>query len=82
MLAGWRRLVSLVRGGWSRGFTGAFGRGVLWLAFFRGALVVSWRPLDGDGWVCGTLSRLVDLWVMRGMVMDETQHVFPGGGVG
>ena len=31
--------------------------------------------------VCGAWSRLVDFWVMRGMVMDETQHVFRGCGV-
>ena len=24
----------------------------------------------------------MDLWVMHGMVRDETEHVFPGGGVG
>ena len=34
------------------------------------------------GGVCGPLSRLVDLWVMHSMVIDETQHVFPGRGVG
>ena len=32
--------------------------------------------------VCRELSRLVDLWVMQGMMMDETQHVFAGGGGG
>ena len=32
------------------------------------------------GRVCGALRRLVDLWVMYRMVMDETQHVFFGGG--
>ena len=32
--------------------------------------------------VCGARSGLVDVWVMYGMVMDETLHVFPGGGVG
>ena len=31
--------------------------------------------------MCGALSRLVNLWVINGMVMDETQHVFPGSGV-
>ena len=41
------RVVSLVRGGWSHGVTGACGAGVLWWAFFRGALVVSSRPVDG-----------------------------------
>ena len=30
---------------------------------------------------CGARSRLVDFWVMHGMLMDETPHVFPGGGV-
>ena len=48
----------------------------------RGAVVVSWRPADGDGDACGARSGLVDVWVMHGMVMDETLHVFPGGGVG
>ena len=33
------------------------------------------------GGVCWARSRLVDFWVMHGMVMDEKQHVFPGGGV-
>ena len=31
--------------------------------------------------VCGARSGLVDVWVMHGMVIDETLHVFPGGGV-
>ena len=34
------------------------------------------------GGVFGLLSRLMHVWVMYGMVMDETQHVFLGGGVG
>ena len=33
------------------------------------------------GGVCGARSGSVDFWVMHGMVMDETLHVFPGGGV-
>ena len=33
------------------------------------------------GGACGARSWLVDVWVMHGMVMDETLHVFPGGGV-
>ena len=37
-----------------------------------------WTEMGG---VCGVRSRLVDFWVMQGMVMDETQHVLPGGGV-
>ena len=28
------------------------------------------------GGVCGLLSRLVHIWVMYSMVMDETHHVF------
>ena len=32
--------------------------------------------------VCEARGRLVDFWVMHGMVMDETLHVFHGGGVG
>ena len=38
-----------MRGGWSLGVTGACGAGVLWWAFFSGVLVVSLRPVDGDG---------------------------------
>ena len=34
------------------------------------------------GGMCGARSGLVDFWVMHGMVMDETLHVFPGGEVG
>ena len=34
------------------------------------------------GMVCGPLSRFVDLWVVHSMVMDETQDVCSGGGVG
>ena len=34
------------------------------------------------GSLCGAQSGLVDVWVMQGMVMDETLHVFLGGGVG
>ena len=48
----------------------------------RGAVVVSWRPADGDGGECGAQSGLVDVWVMHCMVMEEMLHVFPGGGVG
>ena len=36
----------------------------------------------GMGGVCEARSGLVDVWVMHGMVMDETLHVFPCGGVG
>ena len=35
----------------------------------------------GMGGVCALLSRLVHIWVMYGMVMNETHHVFPGCGV-
>ena len=34
------------------------------------------------GGTCGARSGLADVRVMHGMVMDETLHVFPGGGVG
>ena len=36
----------------------------------------------GIGGVCGLLNRLVHIWVMYGMVIDELHHVFPGNGVG
>ena len=45
------QVVPWVRGGPPWGFTGACGGGVLRWVFFWGALVVSWRPVDGDG-VC------------------------------
>ena len=73
-----------VRGGlW--GAVVAGGGGVLrWgLLASWGALVVSSRPADGDGGgVCWARSGLVHFWVMYSMVMDETLHVLPGGGVG
>ena len=34
------------------------------------------------GGACGARSGLVDVWVMHGMVMYETLHVFPGRRVG
>ena len=34
------------------------------------------------GGACRARSGLVDVWVMHSMVMDETLHVSPGGGVG
>ena len=43
------RVVLWVGAGRSRGITGACGVGVLWWAHFRGALVVYWRTVDGDG---------------------------------
>ena len=53
-------------------------RGGVW-----GGLVVSWRPANRDGGcVCGARSRLLDVSVMHGMVMDEMLLVFPGSGVG
>ena len=77
--AGLRRVAPWVRGGpW--GVVGACGGGVLRRVAFWGAPVVSSRPADGEGGGCGVRSRLVDLWVMHCMVMDEMQHVFPGGG--
>ena len=38
-----------------------------------------WREMVG---VCEAWGTLVHLWVMHSMAIDETQHVFPGGGVG
>ena len=53
----WAGLAGLGGAGWPRGgevgsgVPWAFGGGVLWwgLQAFLGALVVSWRPADGDG---------------------------------
>ena len=36
----------------------------------------------GMGGGYGARTGLVDVWVMHGMVMDQTLHVFPGDGVG
>ena len=55
------------------GSCGGWLSGVLWWCL--GGL---WTEMEG---VCGVRSRLVDFWVTHGMVMDKTQHVFPGGGV-
>ena len=35
--------------GWPWGVVGASGGGVIWWVAFWGALVVFWRPADGDG---------------------------------
>ena len=77
--AGWFRGREMVGPGVSRvlvagGSCGGFSSRVLWWCL--GGL---WTEMGG---MCGARSRLVDLWVMHGMVMDETQHVFLGGGVG
>ena len=60
--------------------------GAGWLLGCETGLGALWWCL-GDLWMetggaCGARSGLVDVWVMHGMVMDETLHVFPGGGVG
>ena len=71
----WLALVGL---GWAGGCqVASWVRGGLW-----GALVVSWRPADGDEGRVRGAEGVGGLWVMHGMVMDETLHVFPGGGVG
>ena len=43
------RVVWWVQGGRSPDITFPCGAGVLWWAFFWGALVVSWGPVHGDG---------------------------------
>ena len=53
---------------------GGWPSGVLWWCL-RG-------PQTEIGGVCWARSRLVDFWVLHGIVMDETQHLFPGGRVG
>ena len=76
--AGRRRVVPWVRGGpWV--VVGACGGGILRWVSFRWCLGGLQTEMGG---VCWVWSRLVDFLVMHGMVMDETQHVFPGGGVG
>ena len=58
---------------WRGGSCGGCSSRVLWWCL-RG-----WQTEMGG--VCEARSRLMDLWVMDGMGMDETQHVFPSGGV-
>ena len=71
----WLALAGLGRTGRCRWLLGCeTGLGALWLCL--GDL---WMETGG---ACGAWSGLVDVWVMHGMVMDETLHVFPGGGVG
>ena len=70
--AGRCRVVPRVRGGSSWGYTGACGGGscggcspgVLWWC-----IAGLWTGMGG---LCGARSRLVDLWVMHGMVRYET----------
>ena len=71
---GWRWLGSAGLGGagWLLGLEMGFG--TLWWCL--GGLQMEM------GGACGARSGLLDVWVMHGMVMDETLHVFPGGGVG
>ena len=77
--------VSTSMDGWPwLGSAGLGGAG--WLLGCETGLGALWWCL-GDLWMetggaCGAWSGLVDVWVMHGMVMDETLHVFPGGGVG
>ena len=52
---------------------GGWPSGVLW--WCPGGL---WKEMGG---LCGARSRLVDFWLLHSMIMDETQHVFSGGGV-
>ena len=73
-------VVLWVRGG-PRGVVGAYGGGVLRRVALLGAPMVSWRPADGDGGRVWGAEHVDGFWVLHGMVINETQHVFPGGGV-
>ena len=70
--------------GWSWfGSAGLGGAG--WLLGWEMGLWALWWCLGGLPMGMGGACRrsgLVDVWVMHGMVMDETLHVSPGGGVG
>ena len=59
---------------WRGAACGGCSSGLLWWCL--GGL---WTEMGG---LCGARRRLVDLWVMHNIVMDGTQHVFPGSGVG
>ena len=68
----WLGSAGLGGAGWLHGWEVGFE--VLWWCL--GGLRMEMRG------VCGARSGLVDVWIMHGMVMDETRHVFPGGWVG
>ena len=61
-----------MRGGWSWGVTGACGWGVLRWVFPWGALVVSWRPVDGDG---GRVWGAEQVTVERQQSVAETSRI-------
>ena len=85
----WAGLAGLGGAGWPLGCE--VDPGVSWVLVAGGSCggwpsgVLLWR-LGGlwtkMGGVRGARRRLVDFWVMHGMVMDETPHVFSGGRVG
>ena len=86
----WVGLAGLGGAGWPRGWE--VGSGVPWVLVAGGSCdgacrsygVLWWcigRLQMKMGGVCGARGGLVDLWVMHGMVMDETVHLFRGGGV-
>ena len=60
--------------------------GAGWLLGWKTGFRALWLCLGGlqteMGGACEARGGLVDVSVMHGMVMDETLHVFPGGGVG
>ena len=79
----WAGLVGLGGARWPRGCE--VGPGVSWVLVAGGSRggwpsrVLWWRLgclWTEIGGVCGAQSRLADFWVMHGMVMDETRHVF------
>ena len=94
MVAGVMGGLPQVRGGWAGWVAGVLRVYVnVWLALVGlgragWCWVGSWVKdgLEGlrmeMGGACGARSGSADVWVMHGMVMDETLHVFPGGGVG
>ena len=61
---------------------GAAGSLVGWEMGFGALLWCLGGPQMEIGGAYGARSGLADVWVIHGMVMDETLHVFPGGGVG
>ena len=84
----WAGLAGLGGPGCSRGWE--VGSGVPWVLAVGGGSCdrarrpsgVLWWCLGGLrmelGGMCGARGRLVDFWVMHGMVTDETLHVFSG----
>ena len=78
---GWAVPGGSVGEGWHLGCHGCLWRGGLAVGGLLGCSGGVFEAF-GHRWGACVSHGLVDFWLLHGMVMDETQHVFPGGGVG